>query len=386
MLKADPSVDLVHFTILRPPHKMDPTPLSELALISFPTRELFIEKLPDFDLVIFDQYERINVLPMTYFNRIARYVEDGGALLVAAGPPYASPASIYRTPLASILPAKPTGNIVESAYNIVRPKLGERHTVTSKLSSPETWGRWERYVEANAPSGEVVLETSSGSPLLVLDRIREGRVAILLSDQLWMWARGFEGGGPYAELVRRTAHWLMKEPELEEERLTLETQDGRVRAELRSLQSAPPILSIVSPNGEIQASKWQEVQPGVFESEVPANELGMYAGQSGELSAAVLNGPANPKEYINVQSTETILAPLSERTNGAIMWLNDLSNPPGIRKVSGNSDTFGESWLGLKNRNAYTVRASEATSLLPPIPCAAIFLLILLFVWRREGR
>ena len=55
-----------------------------------------------------------------------------------------------------------------------------------------------------------------GDPLLVLDRVGKGRVAQLLSDQMWFWARGFEGGGPQAELLRRLAYWLMKEPDLEE--------------------------------------------------------------------------------------------------------------------------------------------------------------------------
>ncbi|MCY3828997.1 MAG: hypothetical protein OXF89_07670, partial [Rhodospirillaceae bacterium] len=53
ILKSDPGVDLVHFTILRPPEKRDMTPVNELALISFPVRELFQEKLDQFHLIIF---------------------------------------------------------------------------------------------------------------------------------------------------------------------------------------------------------------------------------------------------------------------------------------------------------------------------------------------
>ena len=91
LLKSDASVDLVHFTILRPPEKQDGTPINELSLIAFPTRELFQQKIAEFQLIIFDRYARQGVLPMIYFDNIARYVRDGGAVLIAAGPDYAEP-------------------------------------------------------------------------------------------------------------------------------------------------------------------------------------------------------------------------------------------------------------------------------------------------------
>ncbi|ACT58425.1 DUF7408 domain-containing protein [Hirschia baltica] len=388
LLKADPSVDLVHFTILRPPHKMDPTPLDELALISFPTRELFVEKLKDFDLVIFDQYKRINVLPMIYFDGVARYVADGGALLVATGPPYAMPSSIYRTPLAAILPAQPTGRIIEHTFNVLRTELGQRHTVTSSLPNDKNWGRWERYVEAKAASGEVLLKSDNGDPLLVLDRVGDGRVAVLLSDQLWMWARGHDGGGPYSELVRRTAHWLMKEPELEEELLTLASNGQQMKASLRSLSDRPNSLSITTPNGEILTPEWEKTDEGRFEASVDVDGLGMYTARAGEAETVALNGPANPLEYANVQSTTRILAPIADATHGGTFRIGETNNPdlPAIRRVSKNGDHAGENWAGLKRNEAYTVRSSQATPLLPGVIGMALLMLILLFTWRREGR
>ena len=115
LLKSDASVDLVHFTILRPPEKQDGTPINELSLIAFPTRELFQQKIGEFQLIIFDRYARQGVLPIIYFDNITRYVREGGAVLVAAGPDYASPTSIWRTPLDAILPAEPSGNVTEQA-------------------------------------------------------------------------------------------------------------------------------------------------------------------------------------------------------------------------------------------------------------------------------
>ncbi|MGZ5961495.1 MAG: hypothetical protein ACXWLE_10455, partial [Rhizomicrobium sp.] len=241
LLKADPSVDLVHFTILRPPAKQDATPIDELSLIAFPTRELFSEKLSSFDLVIFDRYSERGILPLLYYENLAAYVENGGALLVASGPEFAQDMSISRTPLASVLPAQPTGEIVTQGFKPMVTAQGMAHPVTRDLpgantaTSPPTWGRWFRIIGATKVSGETVMSGPNDRPLLVLDNVKQGRVAELLSDHAWLWARGFEGGGPQAELLRRLAHWLMKEPELEEERLSATIADGTITVERRTM-------------------------------------------------------------------------------------------------------------------------------------------------------
>src|SRR6185295_3392502 len=225
LLKSDASVDLVHFTILRPPEKQDGTPINELSLIAFPTRELFTGrpsgKLDDFNLIIFDRYARQGVLPILYFDNIAQYVRQGGAVLVAAGPDYASSTSIWRTPLNSVLPAEPTERMTEGAFYARLSDLGKRHPVTRGLEGSETdpphWSRFFRLVDARADKGTAVMQGPENKPLLLLSREGEGRVALLLSDHIWLWARGYEGGGPHLDLLRRLSHWLMKQPDLEEE-------------------------------------------------------------------------------------------------------------------------------------------------------------------------
>ena len=386
LLKSDPSVDLVHFTILKPPHKIDATPIREQALISFPTRELFVDKLDEFDLVIFDRYRRINVLPMLYFDKVAKYVADGGALLVAGGPPYAQPYSIYRTPLAAILPARPTGRIVEQETFVKRSTTGERHTVTASMANDQDWSPWMRYVESRAKSGDTVLETESGSPLLVLDRVGDGRVAVLLSDQLWLWARGHQGGGPYAELVRRTAHWLMQEPELEEELLQLNAENGEITATLRTMTDTPLSLVLIAPDGERQVHSWEETSAGVFQTTIPSERLGLYAGSVGSTRAVTMNGPSNPKEFKDVRSTTDIMAPLAEATEGGVIRVQSNGAIPDIRRVGENGRAAGSNWIGLRDRNAYAVRSSQATPLLPGIVAALIFGLLAMWAWWREGR
>ena len=225
LLKSDASVDLVHFTILRPPEKQDGTPINELSLIAFPTRELFQQKINEFQLIIFDRYARQGVLPIIYFDNIARYVRDGGAVLVAAGPDYASQTSIWRTPLDVVLPAEPSGRTTDGPFRAQLTDLGKRHPVTRGLEGadqdPPHWSRWFRLVDARAAKGTTVMQGPDNKPLLLLSREGEGRVALLLSDHIWLWARGYEGGGPHIDLLRRLSHWLMKQPDLEEEALRL---------------------------------------------------------------------------------------------------------------------------------------------------------------------
>ncbi|MGB3627549.1 MAG: hypothetical protein WA989_17095, partial [Henriciella sp.] len=356
LLKSDPSVDLVHFTILRPPFKQDITPLEEMALIAFPTDELFEEKLDQFDLIIFDQYERRTVITMSYLANMARYVADGGALMIAAGEDFAGPASLANTPLAGVLPALPTSTIEVGEFTPALSDIGKRHTITQALDG-RSWGSWVRYIGASAEAGDVLMTATNGDPLLVVDRVGEGRVAQLLSGQIWLWARGHDGGGPFAELIRRMVHWLMKEPELEERQLRLEAQGDTVRATLRTLSDNAPPLTIETPDGQMMAPVWQEIGPGEFAAEAPIDRLGLFRARSGGLEAVTLNGPVNPREYAALEATPEVLSPLAELTGGGIYELDTPSDSaPDIRRVGRNADAEGNGWLGLRERGAYAVR------------------------------
>ncbi len=392
LLKSDASVDLVHFTILRPPEKQDGTPINELSLIAFPTRELFQQKIDEFQLIIFDRYARQGVLPIIYFDNITRYVRDGGAVLVAAGPDYASPTSIWRTPLDAILPAEPDGNVTEEAFRPTLTELGQRHPVTRGLegseSDPPNWSEWFRIVDTRNANGTTVMQGPDEKPLLVLSREGEGRVALLLSDHIWLWARGFEGGGPHLDLLRRLSHWLMKEPDLEEEalRLTVSGHDLVVRRQTMADEIAG--VTLTSPSGATQALKLQRTEPGVWETSVAANELGLWRATDGKLNALVNIGPANPREYAEVTSTTGVLAPLTDATGGDSRRLDDGSglNVPRIVAVR-SGDTFkGDDWIGLKMRDVSVVRGIGVL----PIFAGLLGLLLLLGslagTWAREGR
>ncbi len=392
LLKSDPSVDLVHFTILRPPEKQDGTPINELSLIAFPTRELFQQKIDDFQLIIFDRYARQGVLPIIYFDNITRYVRDGGAVLVAAGPDYASSTSIWRTPLDAILPAEPSGNVTNQAFRPELTELGRRHPVTRGLEGSEGksphWSEWFRVVDTRSATGTTIMQGPDAKPLLVLSHEGDGRVALLLSDHIWLWARGFEGGGPHLDLLRRLSHWLMKEPDLEEEalRLTVSGHDLLVRRQTMADQVAD--VTLTSPSGAARTLKLDAKKPGVWETTISANELGLWRATDGKLNALINVGPANPREYAEVTSTTQALAPLANATGGDARRLENDSglNVPRIVAVR-SADTYkGDDWLGLKMSDASVVRGVGVL----PVFAGLLGLLLLLGsiagTWVREGR
>jgi len=390
LLKADPSVDLVHFTILRPPDKQDATPINELSLIAFPARELFSEKLGSFDLIVFDRYRERGVLPLAYFQNIASYVQDGGALLISSGPEFAGPESIYRTPLAQMLPAQPTGQIFSQPFKPVVTEEGMAHPVTRELAgrnqdkTPPTWGRWFRILGANKVSGQTVMAGDGGKPLLVLDRVGKGRIAELMSDQTWLWARGFEGGGPQAELLRRLAHWLMKEPELEAESLSAQIIGDTIRITRRTMAQQTPPVTLTMPSGKTVSLPLTKAEPGIWRADAKAGELGLYRATDGTLSTVTAAGPLNPKEVSDMRATDELLKPDAEASGGSVHWLED--GLPEIRRVGAGDTASGERWIGLRSNGAYRVTALEQQKLLPQWAALLLIVGMLLLAWRLEGR
>ncbi|MBB3950421.1 hypothetical protein [Aureimonas jatrophae] len=393
LLKSDAAVDLVHFTILRPPEKQDGTPINELSLIAFPTRELFVEKIDDFDLIIFDRYQRRGVLPTLYYDYIAQYVENGGAMLIASGPEFAGPDSVANSPLAAVLPAMPTGAVDQRAFRPTLSELGRKHPVTRDLpgsnASPPAWSPWFRSVDIDSPRGETVMTGPDGKPLLVLNRAGEGRVALLLSDQGWLWSRGFEGGGPHVPLFRRLAHWLMKEPELEEEALDAEGADGQLTVVRRTIGDDPGPATVVTPTGRAVPLALAQGEPGEWRGSLAADELGLYQVANGELRALANVGPVNPREYREAISTTTKLEPIAESTGGSVRRLATASGGlelPRIVPVGARADAEGRDWIGLRTTEETVLRGVDRTPLFAGFLGLAVLLLALSATWYREGR
>jgi hypothetical protein len=391
LLKSDASVDLVHFTILRPPEKQDGTPINELSLIAFPTRELFQQKINEFQLIIFDRYARQGVLPIAYFDNIARYVRGGGAVLVSAGPDYASSTSIWRTPLDSVLPAEPVG-ITEKPFYAQLSDTGKRHPVTRGLegsgTEPPHWSRFFRTVDTRNATSPPVMTGADGKPLLLLSRFGEGRVALLLSDHIWLWARGYEGGGPHLDLLRRMSHWLMKQPDLDEEALHLHVRGHDLVVQRQTMADSVAPVTVTSPSGATRELTLGASEPGTWVAAIPANELGLWQATDGTLKALINVGPTNPKEFSEVTSTTEMLMPLAQATGGDARRVVDGSSVelPRIVAVRASSVFRGDGWMGVKMRDASVVRGVGVL----PVFAGLIGLLLLLgafaATWLREGR
>lgn len=402
LLKADPSVDLVHFTILRPPEKDDLTPLNELALIAFPVRELFVEKLSEFDLIILDRFQNRGLLPLPYIANIARYVRNGGALLLSAGPEFTGTTSLAATPLGSVLPAAPAPEhaLVEGAFRPEITALGARQPVTAGLpganvadrpDSVPTWGSWYRRIDPVGVRGEVLMQAPDGAPLLILDRVGKGRSALLLSDQIWLWSRGHQGGGPQAELLRRIAHWLMQEPALEENALTARVAGGRLAIERRSTDPAPPgEARVIDPDGHARTVPLVAQAPGRDTASLPATTPGVWQISSGGLTAYAAAGAANPLELSDLRATATLVGGLVRGSGGGVHWLDTgragaAPEVPELRRTEPDSVASGGSWVGLQRRHDHIVTGITALALLPAWAALPLMLGLLILAWRREG-
>ncbi len=388
LLKSDASVDLVHFTILRPPEKQDGIPVSELSLIAFPTRELFVEKIEEFDLIIFDRYRMRGILPMSYMENIVQYVRNGGTVLVAAGPEYGAVDSLWRSPLAEILPADPTSRVIEGGFVPALTDLGRRHPVTEGLEAlaPQGgWGRWFRMVDVIPRAGQVVMQGPDERPLLILNRVDEGRVAILASDHAWLWGRGYEGGGPQLELLRRLAHWMLKEPELEEETLSATVKGQTLTVIRRSIEETPPgDVTITSPDGTVSALPMAEVSPGRHEGIFEAPTVGLYRLDQGDLSRVVAVGPSSPREFVETIASGAALSASVAATNGGILRLSD--GVPDVRLVREGRPASGRGWIGVTPRGAYITQDVRIAALLPGWAWLVLVALVAIAAWLIEGR
>lgn len=394
LLKSDAAVDLIHFTILRPPDKFDGVPVNELSLIAFPTQELFLERIDDFDLIIFDRYSVQGILPPDYYMNIARYVEEGGAILVSAGPELASVESLSLSPLGPVLPGRPTGRVIEEPFLPRLTEEGQRHPVTAGLGGPDPenpdWGRWLRMAQVT-PTGDaqVAMTGAQDQPLLILDRVGEGRVALMTSDQVWLWGRGFEGGGPQLELLRRIAHWSMKEPELEEEALLTEIRDGLdVRFVRRTMRDAAGPLRITAPDGSVTELPLAADGPGRFVADWTAPEPGLYRLADGDMARVMALGPAAPREFEETVADAPLIAPLVEASGGSVLRLSE--GVPDLRQVRAGRAASGTAlsgpWIGVTPRDAATVTGLDRRPLLPGWAWLALVAGLILTGWLAEGR
>ncbi|WP_413154573.1 hypothetical protein [Bartonella sp. cb54] len=397
LLKGDSNIDLVHFTILRPPNKADNTPLNQLSLVVFPTTKLFVEEINNFDLIILDGYQHSAVLPLIYYDYIAQYVKNGGALLMITGPEFTQQYSLAQTPLISILPALPNGIIIQKPFRPTITREGERHPVTRDLATPtypaSQWGRWLRQIAIqNAEKTTALMKGADEQPLLLLSHVDKGRVGMLLSDESWLWARGFEGGGPYAALYRRIFHWLMKEPELEEEKLSTTSDHHRLTIRRQTLKDHPEPVEVTFPSGKKKNVTLTKEKEGVFTATVHTDETGIFTIRNKDITVLSSVGVLDNLELSDLISTEEKLAPISKHTGGHIMRLHhreekNISFPP-IKLTRSQTEQTSPFVRSIILKEATETRLISAFYFSIFSGFLALLACLLLFnsVWYRESR
>jgi len=324
-----------------------------------------------------------------------RYVREGGAILVAAGPEFASYGSLAQTRLAPIIPGQPNGSIVEQPYKAQIPDTGDRHPVTRDLpgseQSPPAWGEWLRIIGSQVQSGDTLMSGANDLPLLVLRREEKGRVALLLSDHAWLWARGYQDGGPHLDLLRRLAHWLMKEPALEEEALRASAQGRDIRVERQTMAETADPVTIVAPSGQESSVPLTETRPGLFTAQVASRELGLHTVRSGDLITFVSIGPANPRELMDVFSNTELLLPIAQSTGGSVRRVaedgtGDDVTVPRILSVRSGSRFAGGDWIGIRPSESAIVRGISIFPLALGLLGLALLVGATLAAWVAEGR
>lgn len=389
LLKSDPSIDLVHFTILRSPMSFDATPPREMALIAFPVDELFEKKINDFDLIIFDKYVQYGLLQQQYFLNIASFVKQGGAFLMAMGSDV-SEQSIYATPLADILPVEPKpedSSILTQSFLPRLTDIGKTHPVTGDLQTDkQPWGKWETQSDVIQTKGQALMSGINDRPLLILDKVSDGRVAVLTSDNIWLWSKNIDGGGPYTELLRRTAHWLMKEPELDENYIKAEVKGTVITVRMRDLSPELKTVKMTAPDGKEENIDLTVKEKGWTSAKVIALQNGIYRFANGEKTAFALVGTGLSEEFSDVHTTDEKLKPVVTKTKGAMIWYNETPDFT-LRRIANKNGSFGgNGWMGLKENSAYSVGSVESAALIPE--WLALFALFggLVFVWWREGK
>ena len=209
-------------------------------------------------------------------------------------------------------------------------------------------------------------------------------MALLASDQAWLWSRGYEGGGPQLELLRRFAHWMMKEPDLEEEALTATAEGQKITVVRRSLLETARQVTITGPDGAKTLLPLAETLPGRYAADWVAPMIGLYRLSDGEKEAVVALGPASPREFEQTLASGEGLAPVAAATGGGIVRLED--GVPDIRRVAEGRVAAGRGWIGITPRAAYVTADIRVSPLLPAWAFLVLAAMLAVGAWLLEGR
>ena len=388
ILNSDPSIELLHFTILRPPSKRDLTPVKELALIPFPSQELFSADISKFSLIILDQYTLQGILPKKYLDNIVDYVIGGGAILNISGQEYLSDRSLLNSSLVNILPTRPEEFFI-GPFLPSLTDLGKRHPITNTLEKDfkdYKWGKWFSFIKANKISGQTLMSANK-YPLLIINEVSQGRVAQILSDQSWVWNKDRENKGPLVELLRNTIHWLLKTPELQENYLNVIKNNNFITLNLNSLNEGDTSAIITSPSGENLFVLMKDNKNGSLFGKFESTEYGKFNIKVNDIEKDFFIGITDSKELEKVSSSSFLINSFFEKNKQylySITWLGD--SIPKIVKVFNKNNIAGSNWVGLLEKKVQKNDTFINKELINWSLIMPLLLLLLFMCWYRENR
>ena len=241
MLKSNPNVDLISFFILRTQDDVSLVPNDEMSLIPFPTRELFENQLPSFDLIILQDFEYLPYGIGDYLENIRSYVEGGGGLAMLGGAASFSSGGYYGTPVATALPVDlygpfDSGPVIDTKeFSPQLTEAGVLHPVTSlRYSADDNVATWKalpplegvNLVAGAKPDATVLathprLRTKGGKPMpvIVAGEYGKGRSLAVTTDTVWRYgfvaaSRPGDNGRHYTKLWDNAMRWLIQDPDL----------------------------------------------------------------------------------------------------------------------------------------------------------------------------
>ena len=391
ILNSDPNIELLHFTILRPPTKRDLTPVKELSLIPFPTQELFAADISKFNLIIFDQYGLQGILPPKYLDNISKFVVSGGALLDIVGKKHLTKDSLINSPIKQILPTIPLENLSNKSFKPELTKVGKRHPITNKLKDnykEKPWGEWTNYTRSQLTSGKVLLHYEN-DPLLVVDNVGKGRVVQMLSSDSWIWQKSLDNKGPLIELIRNIIQWLLKNPKLDENFINLNKENNLIKIKLNSISSGDINAKIVTPSKKSLKFKLKDTGNGIFEGEFKSLERGKFQMIWQDKTKYFIINDMNNKEVEEITSTDYKIKSYVEKNNTFtknfnILW-NDQSTPKVLR-IYNNKILGGKNWIGVIEKNVPKISENSKQKLFNWYTIFMFLVFLIFLSWYKEGR
>lgn len=363
-IKRDGSIDLISFFILRAPSDLAGAPTNELALIPFPTDELFREHLGSFDVVVFQNFDFAPYEMEPYLARIRDYVKRGGSFLMIGGDHSFSLGGYVGTPIEEVLPVKlPSGDgVITGSYRPKPTRQLMRHPIVALGPDPNltrrTWQALPPLHGANATAGakegaqvllqhpRVRLPNGAPLPILVVGDEDRGRVAAMMTDASWKWRFASDdttvGSDEYELFWDRLVRWLTRDPLLEPARISTDRdrygpsapvivagllRDERYRPiankrvslhfEPTEDEGAGVVSAQTDAEGQLRATLQGPVAAGAYEVKVEID------GE--EIADEVFLVEQSGDELADLDVTSSELEALAERTGGIVfLSINDL--------------------------------------------------------------